>query len=96
MLAGQVTIYVKVKLKRFCKSLDFFLRPEYDKMSSEDESCGQKPLDSNVERKIADSEESKSSFVEVAERDEKIPFSAVTNCTTENNLNYYFNISGIL
>ena len=96
MLAGQVSIYVKVKLKMFCKSLDFFLRPEFDKMSSEDESCDQKPLDFNVERKIADSEESKSSFVEVAERDEKIPFSAVTNCTTENNLNYYFNISGIL
>ena len=46
-------------------------------MSSEDKSCDQKPLDSNVERKIADTEESKSSFVEVAEGDEKIPFSAV-------------------
>ena len=46
-------------------------------MSSEDKSCDQKPLDSNVERKIADSEESKSSFVEAAEGDEKNPFSAV-------------------
>ena len=46
-------------------------------MSSEDKSYDQKPLDSNAERKIADSEESKSSFVEVAEGDEKIPFSAV-------------------
>ena len=81
MLAGQGSIYVKVK-----QGLDFFPRPEYDKMSSEDESCDQKPLVSNVERKITDSEESKSSFVEVAEEDEITPFSAVINCTTENNL----------
>ena len=43
MFAGLGSIYVKVK-----QGLDFFLRPEYDKMSSEDESCVQKPLDSNV------------------------------------------------
>ena len=43
-------------------------------MSSEDESYDQKPLYSKVERKIADSDESTSSFVEVAEGDEKISF----------------------
>ena len=43
MFAGLGSIYVKVK-----QGLDFFLRLEYDKMSSEDESCVPKPLDSNV------------------------------------------------
>ena len=81
MFAGLGSIYVKVK-----QGLDFFLRLEYDKMSSEDESCVQKPLDSNVSRKISDSGGSKSSFVEVAEGDEKISFSAAIICTTENNL----------
>ena len=54
-------------------------------MSSEDESYDQKPLYSKVERKIADSDESTSSFVEVAE-DEKISFFAIIICTSENNL----------
>ena len=52
-------------------------------MSSEDESYDQKPLYSKVERKIADSDESASSFVEVAEGDEKIPFFAIIICTSE-------------
>ena len=69
MLAGQWSIYVKVK-----QGLNFFLRPEYDIISSEDVSCDGKRLDSNVERKTADGEESKFSFVEVAEGDEKFLF----------------------
>ena len=64
-------------------------------MSSEDEIYDHKPPDSKVERKIADRDESTSLFVEVTEGDEKIPFSALINYTSENN-NYYFNISGIL
>ena len=81
MLAGQESIYVKVE-----EGLDFLLRPEYDNISPEDESYDQKPPDSKVERKIADSDKSISSFEEVAEGDEKIPFSTVVNCTKENNL----------
>ena len=63
MLAGQGSIYVKVKQG-----------PEYDKMSSEDVSCDGKRLDSNIERKTPDGEESKFSFAEVAEGDEKFLF----------------------
>ena len=81
MLAGQGSIYVKVE-----QGLDFFLTPEYDKLSPEDESCDEKPPDSKAERKIADSDDSTSSFEEVAAGDVKIPFSAVVNCTIENNL----------
>lgn len=81
MLADQGSIYVKVE-----QGLHFFLRPEYDKISPADESYDQKQPDSKVERKIADSDESTSSFEEVAEGYEKIPFSAVVNCTSENNL----------
>ena len=55
-------------------------------MSSEDESFDQKPLYSKVERKIDDSDDSTSSFVEVAEGDEKISFFAIIICTSENNL----------
>ena len=81
MLAGQGFIYVKGK-----QGLDFFLKSVYDKMSSEDESYHQKPPDSTVERKIVDIDEITSSFVEVTEGDEKIPLSAVINCTSEINL----------
>ena len=81
MLAEQGSIYVKVE-----QGLDFFLRPEYDKISPADESYDQKQPDSKVERKIADSDESTSSFEEVAKGYEKIPFSAVVNCTSKNNL----------
>ena len=68
------------------KGLDFFLRPEYDIMSPADESYDQKQPDSKAERKIASSDESTSSFEEVAEAYEKIPFSAVVYCTSKNNL----------
>ena len=81
MLADQGSIYVKVE-----QGLDFFLRPGYDKISPADESYDQKQPDSKVERKITHSDESTSSFEEVAEGYEKIPFSAVVNCTSENNL----------
>ena len=54
-------------------------------MSSEDEIYDHKPPDSKVERKIADRDENTSSFVEVTEGDEKIPFSALINYTSENN-----------
>ena len=81
MLAEQGSIYVKVE-----QGLDFFLRPEYDKISPADESYDQKQPDSKVERKIAVSDESTRSFEEVAEGYEKIAFSAVVNCTSENNL----------
>ena len=64
MLAGQESIYVKVE-----QGLDFLLRPEYDNISPEDESYDQKPPDAKVERKIADSDKSISSFEEVAEGD---------------------------
>ena len=55
-------------------------------MSLEDGSYDRKPPDSKVEIKIIDSDENESSFAEVAERDDKIPFSAVINCTSENYL----------
>lgn len=49
MLAGEGSIYLKVK-----QGLDLFLKHEYNKMSSEDESDDKKPPDSKVEKKIAD------------------------------------------
>lgn len=55
-------------------------------LDDDDESYDQEPSGFKVERKIIGSDESTSSFVEVTGGNEKIAFTAVIHCTSENNL----------